>query len=79
MADIKDPERPHPLQWSPSRQLLEELIQAETKGAGLSGSGGAISQVRQLRERLDRLHLDMVKICMDGNCQVRGHRDCQVP
>ncbi|GAX82472.1 hypothetical protein CEUSTIGMA_g9899.t1 [Chlamydomonas eustigma] len=40
--------------------------------AAIPGSGVQISQGRQLRERLDRLHLDMIKICMDGNCQFRA-------
>jgi hypothetical protein len=35
--DITSPEKPHPLMWSPSRQLLEELITAECKEAALQG------------------------------------------
>ncbi|GAX74654.1 hypothetical protein CEUSTIGMA_g2102.t1 [Chlamydomonas eustigma] len=70
-AAVEPSEKAHLLMRSPSRQLLEELIKAECKAAAITGSGVQISQGRQLRERLDRLHLDMIKICMDGNCQFR--------
>ncbi len=45
LPDGSTPHSVHPLQWSPSRQLLEELIQAEVKAAALPNSNGAISQV----------------------------------
>ena len=41
--------------------------------ANLRPRAATIPQVRQLRERLDRLNLDMIKICSDGNCQVSDH------
>ena len=48
-GDGEDGEQPcYPLHWSPSRQLLEELIKAEVKIAGTDNKGAAgVSQVRE--------------------------------
>lgn len=65
---------PRGLEWTESRRVLEHNIRLEQEGDRRGGLGSADlrSQEQRLRDRLDRLQLDMYTALGDGNCQFRA-------
>jgi hypothetical protein len=63
------------LAWTGSRQVLEDLINAEQQiqRQGHKDSALSLTDDQRLMERLDCLNLEMVPMAGDGNCQVRGN------
>ncbi|KAG2486732.1 hypothetical protein HYH03_014658 [Edaphochlamys debaryana] len=68
---VKSIRSPHGLEWSHSRKCLEVLITAEREKKAVAGMAYK-SHEQRLRERLERLNLDMLIVAGDGNCQFRS-------
>ncbi|GFR45230.1 hypothetical protein Agub_g6628, partial [Astrephomene gubernaculifera] len=78
---VKSVKPPEGLAWTHSRRCLELLITAErdynnninrTASSGGDGSTVYQSHEQRLRERLERLQLEMLIVAGDGNCQFRS-------
>ncbi|GLC51971.1 hypothetical protein PLESTB_000568600 [Pleodorina starrii] len=75
---VKSVRPPEGLSWTHSRKCLEVLIAAERGNGGGGGGGGTrggsgyLSHEQRLRERLERLNLEMLIVAGDGNCQFRS-------
>ncbi|GIL48474.1 hypothetical protein Vafri_4989 [Volvox africanus] len=65
---VKSVRAPEGLSWTHSRKCLEVLLTAERS----TRSSGYLSHEQRLRDRLDRLNLEMVVVAGDGNCQFRS-------
>ncbi|GLI69337.1 hypothetical protein VaNZ11_013923 [Volvox africanus] len=65
---VKSVRAPEGLSWTHSRKCLEVLLTAERS----TRSSGYLSHEQRLRDRLERLNLEMVVVAGDGNCQFRS-------
>ena len=73
MAPMLTPDPPllTGLNWTASRRALEVLLTNEQAAAG-SGVSGPMTEQQRLEARLQNLHLDMLVMAGDGNCQFRS-------
>ncbi|GIL74520.1 hypothetical protein Vretifemale_4518, partial [Volvox reticuliferus] len=65
---VKSVRAPEGLSWTHSRKCLEVLLTAERSNR----SSGYLNHEQRLRDRLERLNLEVVVAAGDGNCQFRS-------